>query len=71
MHIILDKLQLGTELEIRIDSSVCKKRLPGVAKKESDIRYTDLPYSEVFEQIMTSDQWIQSIRYSAVKISNL
>lgn len=63
LHMIFSNLEESTNYRIQVKSSVGKKRLPGENKRESQVTYTDLPYSEVFEQIEAQDQWVQSVRY--------
>jgi hypothetical protein len=49
-------------MDMRVDHSVGKKRLSDT-KKESQVTYTDVHYSEVFDQIEAHDQWVHSIRF--------
>jgi len=68
MRLIFDKLQRETNLDITVEFSVGKKRLPGKKKKESQVTYTNQTYLEVFDEIVAHDQWVQSIRYRAETI---
>ncbi len=68
LRIIFDKLRDSTGLDIIVESSVGKRRLPGRKKKKSQVTYTDQPYDEVFDEIGANDQWVQSIRYRAEKV---
>ena len=68
MKIIFDRLQQTTNSAIVVAFSVSKKRLPKSKKRESQITYTNQPYAEVFEEILSHDQWVHSIRYKAEAI---
>ncbi len=68
MRIIFKKLQEKTSLDIIVGFSVGKKRLPEGHKKESQVTYTNQPFSEVFDQIGSQDQWVDSIRFRADKV---
>jgi len=50
--------------DMMIESSIGKLRLEG-AKKETQIRYTNKPYKELFHEINQGNQWIQNVRYRA------
>jgi hypothetical protein len=68
MENLFKAVEDATGFRVIVDSSVCKKRLPGLGKKESQITYTDLPYMDVFEKALENDQWVNSIRYTAYMI---
>lgn len=66
MRMIMDKLEESTGYKIHVDSSIGKKRIIGyVKKKESRVTYTNLPYREVFDEIIARDGWVQLVKYTA------
>ena|SRR2546428_1941423 len=70
MRWIFERLERSTKSEIQVDSSIGKKRIPGmVKKKESQVTYTNLPYAEVFDEIVAGDRWVQSIKFTASHVS--
>jgi len=68
MFSIFRGLEEETGCEIMVDSSIGKKRIwrPG-KKKESQVTYTNAPYDEVFDEIISRDAWVQLIKFTATK----
>lgn len=71
MRIIFNRLREATDLDLIVEFSVGKKRLPKSKKKESQVTYTNQPYEEVFEEILAHDQWVHSIRYRAERVKTI
>lgn len=66
MHEIFETLEKSTGTKIRIDSSVANKRIPSETRpKESQVKYTDRPYEEEFDEVEALGLWIQHIKFTA------
>jgi hypothetical protein len=71
IYLIFKKLIEEYKVNIRINYSICKKRLLNSLKKnESQITYTDIKSEDFFESIRANDQWISSLRFQAIKTSD-
>ncbi len=75
MRVIFNKLKQETGLDIRVTSAVGKQRLIEDkdeefqhTNKKSQVTYTNEPYSDVFDDIIARDQWVDSVRFVAEKV---
>lgn len=70
MRWIFENMEKSTRCEIQVDSSIGKKRMAGmVNKKESQVTYTNVPYPEVFDEILARDRWVQSLKFTASHVT--
>lgn len=68
MKVIFDKMKDKTKLDLIIEFAVGKKRIPNKKKKESEVKYTDAPYGDVFDKILVQDQWLEGVRFRGEKV---
>lgn len=69
MQFIFEKLEESTNCEIQVDSSIGKKGIAKmIKKKESQVTYTNVPYKEVFDEIIGHERWVQSIKFTALRV---
>jgi hypothetical protein len=67
---IFETLQKTTASDIRVDSSIAKRRIVSETRpKESQVRYTDTPFEDVFDDADAIGAWIQSIKFTAHKLA--
>jgi hypothetical protein len=70
MRMIFESVQESTGTRIHVDSSIAKRRILSEKKfKESLVRYTDTPFEEEFDDVDALGAWIQSIKFTARKLS--